>query len=84
MSRQNVITATVIIILVDYFAMVKLADNEIILKGDVTCPFLNNYCFNSTLGESTWDLKTNHACDGKLRMLYNGPADKVTNSRTGE
>lgn len=84
-SWHNVIiTATVKIVLMDYYALVKLTENEISLKGGVTCPFLENYCFDSTIGESTWDYKAEGLCEDKFRMLYDGPAEKVRNVITKE
>lgn len=85
MSWHNVVvTATVKIRIMDYLAMVKLKDNEISLKGGVTCPFLEHYCFDSTLGESTWSQMETAKCEGRLSLIYDGQAEKVTNILTGE
>ncbi|KAJ8980826.1 hypothetical protein NQ317_018406 [Molorchus minor] len=84
-SWDNVVVAATVKIQVnDYFATVRLKENEISLKGGVVCPFLKGYCFDSTLGESTWDFQAQTDCQGHLSLLYEGKAEKVTNVQTKE
>ncbi|KAG5871273.1 hypothetical protein JTB14_024343 [Gonioctena quinquepunctata] len=53
--KDVVIIATIKIQVTDYLAKMKLDENEISLIGGVVCPFLKGYCFDTNLGETTWE-----------------------------
>ncbi|CAG9814155.1 unnamed protein product [Phaedon cochleariae] len=63
---------------------VKMDEDELVLSGGVICPFLKGYCFNTTLGEITWDVNPLRTCEKKFSLLYNGQAEKVVNQLTTE
>ncbi|KAJ8983626.1 hypothetical protein NQ317_004264 [Molorchus minor] len=69
-SWDNVVVAATVKIQVnDYFATVRLKENEISLKRR---------------SESTWDFQAQIDCQGHLSLLYEGKAEKVTNVQTKE
>ncbi|KAG5863984.1 hypothetical protein JTB14_031588 [Gonioctena quinquepunctata] len=53
--KDVVIIATIKIQVTDYLAKMKLDEDEISLIGGVVCPFLKGYCFDTNLGETTWE-----------------------------
>ncbi|CAG9825716.1 unnamed protein product [Phaedon cochleariae] len=75
---------TYLIDVTDYLARVKMDENELVLSGGVICPFLKGYCFDTTLGEITWDVNPLRTCEEKFSLLYNGQAEKVVNQLTTE
>lgn len=72
-----IVLATVKITTKNYLAPVKLIENEVSLLGGVTCPYVNGYCFDSTFGETMWDLDMGKNCEEDLTMLYKGKAQLV-------
>ncbi|XP_044744749.1 uncharacterized protein LOC123306695 [Coccinella septempunctata] len=82
--QDVVITASVKIRVSDYEARVKIDKNEISLLGGVTCPYLKGYCFDTTLGEVTWENEPLATCEEALSLLYHGQADLVSNRVTSE
>lgn len=84
MSWHNVIVvANVKIQIMDYYASVRLKENEVSLKGGIICVFLEAYCFDSTLGESTWNYEAS-TCESQFSLLFDGQGEKVTNVLTEE
>lgn len=73
-----IVLATVKVTTQNYMAPVKLIENEVSLLGGVTCPYVQGYCFDSTFGETMWDLEIGNDCDEDLTMLYKGKAKLVT------
>ncbi|KAG5892289.1 hypothetical protein JTB14_020320 [Gonioctena quinquepunctata] len=82
--KDVVIIATIKIQVTDYLAKMKLDENEISLIGGVVCPFLKGYCFDTNLGETTWEVSPLRTCEEKLSLLYHGQAEKIKNQFTTE
>ncbi|KAG5868278.1 hypothetical protein JTB14_025803 [Gonioctena quinquepunctata] len=82
--KDVVIIATIKIQVTDYLAKMKLDENEISLIGGVVCPFLKGYCFDTNLGETTWEVSPLRTCEEKLSLLYRGQAEKIKNQFTTE
>nr|XP_023026000.1 uncharacterized protein LOC111514008 [Leptinotarsa decemlineata] len=82
--KSIIILATVKIRLMDYEAKIKLDENEIVLTGNVVCPYLKGYCFDPSVGEAMWETNPLRTCEDKLSLLYSGQADKIINQITTE
>lgn len=66
-----VVTASVKITVRDYFATLKLDQDEVSLQGGVVCSFLSGYCMDSINGESAWNPLVLPDCN-RYTILYQG------------
>ncbi|EFA11706.2 hypothetical protein TcasGA2_TC001793 [Tribolium castaneum] len=66
-----VVTASVKITVQDYEANLKLDQDEISLRGGVTCSFLTGYCIDAVIGETVWNPVALPDCD-KYSVIFCG------------
>jgi len=81
--KNVVVQASVKITLRDFYTKISLESNEIKLPNGVVCPFLDGYCMDYVIGESTWNTAASQPCSD-YNALYEGGAtfvrEKITNS----
>lgn len=82
--QDVVVVASIKIRVADYEARVKIDENEISLLGGVVCPYLKGYCFDTTLGEVTWENEALSHCGESLSLLFQGQAEIISNQFTTE
>ncbi|KAG5867559.1 hypothetical protein JTB14_017583 [Gonioctena quinquepunctata] len=75
--RDVVIIATIKIQVTDYLAKMKLDENEI--SCGVVQPFLKAYCFDTNLGETTWEVSPLQTCEERLSVF--SITDRLRRSR---
>ncbi|CAG9815985.1 unnamed protein product [Phaedon cochleariae] len=80
--KNVVIIATIKIQVTDYLARVKMDENELVLSGGVICPFLKGYCFDTTLGEITWDVNPLRTLNNLTKFM--GPVTRIIQSYADE
>lgn len=66
--------------ILDYFGSVRLEDNQVILRNNILCPYLQRQCMDVEFGMSFWDLIPDTSCETmKYNVLYEGSATKIQN-----
>lgn len=62
----------------DYTNVVRLEDNQVILRNDITCAYLNGRCMDIDNGLSFWDMFSDTSCEAlKYDVIWQGKATKV-------
>lgn len=69
--RSVTIVVTLKIRMRDYMATVNLDENKLSLENQMTCPYMEGYCVDSTFGETVWETEENQECS-RLSTLYKG------------
>lgn len=62
----------------DYSSVVRLEDNQVMLRNDITCAYLNGKCMDPDNGISFWDMLADTSCEAlKYDVIWQGTATKV-------
>lgn len=75
-----IVIQTFEITITDYYAVVRLEDNQVILRNNLLCPYLHQQCMDLELGMSFWNLIPDASCETlNYHVLYQGNATRAQN-----
>lgn len=73
-----VVTAHYEFITRDYQTQVRMSDDQVIMSGQISCPYSKGSCLDIQNGYTFWNLGISHECtDVKYDVLWQGSAEKA-------